>query len=376
MINIGAGTYDEMVTVTKSISLVGDPNNRPVINASGQNNGVFINGTATAPLPGVANVVVYGLDVRGAKFEGILVVNATNVSIAGVSVHNNDKALTSTACPGIPAFETNEQTDCGEGIHFIGVDHSTIVDSLSFDNSGGILVTDEAGPSYSNLIQSNMVHDNGYACGITLAGHPPATSLVPTAGLPFGLSHNTIRINKSYHNGLSIPGAGAGVGIFAPFPGTSNTANVVIGNELYDNGLPGVTMHNHAYAPAPAPGINLNDNVIVGNTIYGNAADTEDAFTKGPTGIDIYSVGPVTGIIISGNTFSDEAFNVVFNAPGSLDVHYNNFNDTTVAIDNASTGTVNATLNYFSCSGASSSQCASNVGANVVTLPHLAAPLN
>ena len=371
VIDIAAGTYAEQVTIGKQISLVGDSSSRPVINAAGLSNGIFIDGTAAAPVAGVANVVVSGLEITGAKYEGILVANASNVTLSSNWVHGNDKALTSTACPGIPAFETNEQSDCGEGIHFIGVDHSSIIGNLIDDNSGGVLVTDESGPSVSNLIQGNTVHDNGYACGITLAGHPPATSLVPTAKLSFGLMHNTIAGNESYHNGLLLPGAGAGVGIFAPFPGTTNTANVVTGNLLHDNGLPGVTMHNHAYAPAPAPGINLNDNVIIGNTIYGNAADTDDAFTKGPTGIDLYSVGPVTGTIISGNIFSDEAFDIVFNAPGSLEAHFNNFNDTTIGINNLGAGTINGTMNFYSCSG---SHCATNIGAGVVSLPHLTVP--
>ena len=48
---------------------------------------------------------------------------------------------------------------------------------------------------------------------------------------------------------------------------------------------------------APPP-VNLNDNVIVGNHISGNAADTEDAATPGPTGINLYSVAPVWGTVI------------------------------------------------------------------------------
>jgi nitrous oxidase accessory protein NosD len=371
VIDIAPGIYAEDVVIHKSISLVGNPTSHPVINAAGLNNGIFVDGTATAPLPGIANVVIQGLEIHSANYEGILVANGTNISLADNIVHNNNKALTPTACPGIPAFETNEVADCGEGVHFIAVDHSSIVKSLIYDNSGGILITDESGPSFSNLVQGNIVHDNGYACGITMAGHPPATSLIPSAQLSFGIMHNTIAGNESYKNGLLLPGAGAGVGIFAPFPGTVNTANVVTGNDLHDNGLPGVTMHNHAYAPAPAPGINLNDNVIVGNKIYGNAADTEDAFTKGPTGIDLYSVGPVTGTVISGNTFSDEAFDIVFNAPGSLEAHFNNFNDQTVAIANQQSGAVNATLNYYACTGA---KCPTNTGVNVVTLPHLTTP--
>ena len=130
---------------------------------------------------------------------------------------------------------------------------SRVVDNEVAYNSGGILITDETGPNQGNLISGNNVHDNPYDCGITLASHGPATSVIPTAALPYGVTDNTISNNVSTHNGYQVPGAGAGVGIFAPFPGTTDAGNVVIDNVLRNNGLPGVTMHNHAAAPAPAP---------------------------------------------------------------------------------------------------------------------------
>jgi hypothetical protein len=54
----------------------------------------------------------------------------------------------------------------------------------------------------------------------------------------FGVWHNTISGNVSEHNGLQLPGAGAGVGMFAPFPGTAASGNVVSHNILRNNGLP------------------------------------------------------------------------------------------------------------------------------------------
>jgi len=369
IINVATGTYAEQVIITKSLSLVGDPFNPPVINAHGLSRGIFVNGMATAPNPGVANVSVYGFKVENANFEGILVANASNVTILGNHILNNNKSLVPSEgqCPGIDAFETSEAMDCGEGIHLMAADHSFLVRNLVEHNSGGILISDETGPNWSNLVQSNVVHDNGYACGITMASHPNALG-----GLPFGISHNTIESNESHHNGLLLPGAGAGVGIFAPFPGTSNTANVITGNDLHDNGLPGVTMHNHASAPAPAPGISLNDNVIVGNHIYGNAADTADAFTPGPTGINIYSTASVTGLIVAQNDFHDESINIAFKVPaGSLNVHFNDFDDHAIGIDNLGSGWIDATNNWWNCAAGPSAACSSTTGANITTAPWL-----
>jgi parallel beta-helix repeat protein len=377
IIEVAQGTYAEQVTITHSLSLMAAPFANPVVEAKGKSNGIFINGMATAPAPGVAGVVVSGFTVRDANFEGILVANASDVTLLGNHVLDNNQALESSAglCPGIAAFETNEQMDCGEGIHLMGVDHSSVLRNLVEDNSGGILITDETAPSANNLIKDNNVHDNAYACGITMAGHPPANASGPIAGVSFGIMHNVIAHNDSHHNGLGIPGAGAGVGIFAPSPGTVNTANVVAGNDLRDNGLPGVTMHNHASAPPPAPGINLNDNIIVGNRIYGNAADTEDAMTSGPTGINIFSTAPVTGIVIAQNDFSDESINIAFKAPGGgIEAHFNDFNERGIGVDNLGSGTIDATENWWTCASGPSAICSSVAGSEVTSAPWLDVP--
>ena len=110
---VAPGTYKEQVTITKPLSLVALPNLRPTIDATGRPNGIFINGMSAAPNIGVANVVVSGFNIRNAKFEGILVVNAYDVTLVDNHVSDNNQALdiASHACPGIPAFETNEGDD-------------------------------------------------------------------------------------------------------------------------------------------------------------------------------------------------------------------------------------------------------------------------
>jgi parallel beta-helix repeat protein len=274
-------------------------------------------------------------------------------------------------CPGTPPFETNEDDDCGEGIHLMGVDNSTIAKNDVENNSGGILISDETGPSFHNLITGNYVANNPYDCGITLASHGPAPST--GAALPFGVFNNTISQNTSTGNGLLVPGAGAGIGIFAPFPGTRNSGNVVIGNQVSYNGLPGVTMHNHA---GGGPPVNMNDNMIVGNVITRNAADQADAATPGPTGINIFSMVPVTGTVVSQNQINQEAVDFVFNVPsGNVEVHLNDFNDTAIGVDNLGSGTVNATQNWWNCAaGPNTFGCGTAVGASVKTAPALTHP--
>lgn len=128
-----------------------------------------------------------------------------------------------------------------------------IVTGFTIENANfeGVFITnasDATGPTHDNLISGNVVRDNPDDCGITLASHKPVA--------PNGVYHNTIASNLSSRNGLAT-GEGAGVGLFTPAPGTATYGNVVVGNRLTDNGLPGVAMHSHA------PGQNLNDNAQV-----------------------------------------------------------------------------------------------------------------
>src|ERR1700676_873915 len=236
-INVAPGIYMEDVIIQTPLSLVGAGRGQSIINAVGLANGIYIDGIDN---PGLSKVVVTGFTIENANFEGILVTNASFVTIWNNEVINNDRSLNISAlkCPGQPAFETNEDFDCGEGIHLIGVDHSTVVDNTSEKNSGRILLSDETSATHHNLIIGNLFRNNPYDCGITLASHSPAPSSTLTS--PPGVYNNTIANNESFRNGLKVPGAGAVVVLFAPGPGNKVYANVVINNQLKDNGLPGV----------------------------------------------------------------------------------------------------------------------------------------
>ena len=371
---VAPGTYREEVIVTKSLSLVALTPDRVKIDASGLSNGIFINGMSAMPNIGVSSVVVSGFVVRNANFEGILVANAYDVTLTRNRVHDNDNALSGGACPGLPDFETSEGEDCGEGIHLMADLHSSVVRNIVEHNAGGILITDETGVNRGNLVSRNIVQDNVYDCGITMASHPPAVSIGPGPSPSFGVFNNTISHNISARNGVS--GSGAGVGIFAPSPGTSDSGNVVIDNTIVGNGNAGVAMHNHGFAPSPAPGVNLNDNVIVGNHISGNAADTEDAATSGPTGVNVYSTAPISGTVVSQNVFDNETIDVAFKASaGELSVHLNDFERRAIGVDNLGTAPINATENWWGCvTGPGSHGCATASGPSVWTIPWLISP--
>lgn len=232
------------------------------------------------------------------------------------------------------------------------------------NNAGGILLSDETGGTHDNVISGNTVSNNSYDCGITLASHKPAAGV--GLKLPGGVYHNTITGNISTNNGTVAPGEGAGIGIFAPGPGNAAYGNIVINNTVTGNGLPGITLHNHALVPN-APVANLNDNVIIGNQISGNAADSADAATPGTAGINLYSVIPVTGTVIAGNSIRNQQIGVAINTPtADVRVELNNLQAAT-GVNNLGGGMVNANQNYWGCaSGPGNSGCGSTIG-GVVT---------
>ncbi|HVO97755.1 MAG TPA: right-handed parallel beta-helix repeat-containing protein [Bryobacteraceae bacterium] len=368
IINIAPGSYAENVVVNKPLSLVGSGPESTIINAKGLANGIYVDGLDN---PGLSGVIVTGLTVMNANFEGILLTNVSYSMITENHVTDNDQSLNYAAgtCPGLPVFETNEGEDCGEGIHLVGVDHTTVANNTVDLNSGGILLSDETGQTHDNMILGNNVHENALDCGITLASHAPSPKA--SSPLPYGIFNNTIQGNIASGNGRV--GAGAGIGIFAPGPGNMNFGNKVIGNLIMNNGIPGVSIHNHA-APPGAPPVNLNDNVIVGNFISGNGADDADASTAGPTGINVYGVAPIYGTVIAENTIVNEAFDVVMNNPGAMETHLNNLLGGKTGVANLGKGVVSATVNFWGCpGGAGATGCAVAQGP-VTAAPALSAP--
>ena len=362
IINVGPGTYKEYVIITKPLSLTGT---LATIDATGLSRGIFVNGMAATNL---SEVHISGFTVKKANFEGILIANASAVTVSNNTVMNNNQSLNNGTCPGIEAFEPGEQMDCGEGIHLLGADHAIVTGNTVHGNSGGILISDDTGAAHDNLISFNEVSDNAFACGIVLASHVQA----PVSGspVPLGVFHNTVYGNHSERNGLSN-GGGAGVGIFASIPAAAAYGNVVVNNYLNNNGLPGIAMHAHV------PGQNMTNNMLVGNTIVANGPDTEDAATPGPTGINLYSAGPNAGNIISGNTIQRETDDVAISDSALVVVGFNNLQGpTATGVDNIGTGSIDATWNWWGClTGPQSGVlCSSANGQNILTAPWLTFP--
>jgi parallel beta-helix repeat protein len=319
-INVSPGVYREEVRLTKRLTIIGS--HAPEVQAKGHARGFLIKGA------GGAGSVVRGFVIEGAKFEGILALNTQRVTIANNQVRYNDRGyftrpfVGECAPNGIPqphaagppqAQLADERAGgCGEGIHLASTSNSRVTGNLLTNNTGGIYLTDESAPAAHNLVAGNVVEENLYDCGITLASHSSRAvgadgRTRPDAG---GVYDNTITHNVSNYNGLRVPGAG--ILVAAAFTGSAAYDNRITDNRAADNGLPGVALHSHQ------GGQDLNGNVILNNVIGHNALGGR---TGGPgdgdggvhhtTGILIWSyMTQLSGIRISGNRLGHDYFGI------------------------------------------------------------------
>ena len=261
-----------------------------------------------------------GFTVSKALGEGVVAAGLTSpisdISISHNTVVHND--LGGGVPPASTYFECAAQGpepgDYGEGVHFIAVAYSQITGNHITDNSGGVLMSDDTGPTHNNLVADNVVTGNSSDCGITVPGHNPAA--LNAAGVPqpsvAGVYDNVIRDNTVTDNG--IEGEGAGVLFANAAAGTASYNNLVEGNYIAGNGLSGVTMHAHTISPGQFE--DLSGNTIIGNKIGKNNIDgdtldspasPEDLQT---TGVLVFSGGTPVSVTIARNLIFNNHFGI------------------------------------------------------------------
>ncbi len=280
------GTYFEGVNVTKPLTFRGFD---AVIDTSAKNVGVTVH---------ASNTTVTGFTVENAIGEGILAVGVSGVTIDDNVVMNNNRDATN---PSTSYSECQAQGpvpgDCGEGIHLMGVADSSVTNNHVTGNAGGILLTDEIGPTHDNTVSGNVVDHNALDCGITLPSHN--SNALSSGGVrqpsQGGVYNNTITHNTIVENGAQ--GEGAGVLLAAPAPGMAVYDNTITQNWILNNGLSGVTVHSHA-ANQDFNGNQITNNVLGTNDLNGDP----DAGVTDTTGILVFSAVVGVDTTISGNT--------------------------------------------------------------------------
>src|SRR5512143_4148115 len=104
---VGHGTYEESVVIDRAVSLIGVDPDDVIIDATGLSWGINVDGLDH---PGaVDHVVVRNFTVKNANNEGILVSNASDVTIADNRVLNNNQGLdvSTITCPTVEPPDTH-----------------------------------------------------------------------------------------------------------------------------------------------------------------------------------------------------------------------------------------------------------------------------
>jgi hypothetical protein len=323
------GVYHEQVVVKKPVALIGL---RATIDETGVTPGFAVSPPGAGKLTIFAGVVtvsshvsIQGFTVRNALGEGILAAGVlgtiSHISITHNAVVHND--LGGGVPPASAYFECQAQGpepgDCGEGVHFIAVADSEVNGNFIAHNSGGVLLTDETGPTHNNVIENNVVTRNAADCGITVPGHNPAALNKKGQRQPAiaGVYDNAIVHNVVTNNGRE--GEGAGVLFANASAGTASYDNLVEGNFIAGNGLSGVTMHAHTLQPGQFE--DLSGNKIIGNRIGTNNLDGDTLDSPASpkdlktTGVLVFSGGTPVRTVIAHNHIFDNKIGIWLSKP-------------------------------------------------------------
>ena len=295
-----------------------------VANGGTAGNTIIEGAAANGLLVNANGVTVKGLTFNESGAAGILVsppstatapAAVTGVTIENVVSNNSDQCFTTPSTAVCTA--AIGAGDYGESIWLQSVTNSTLENStLEAGLGGGLLVSDEMGPSFGNTIENNNFVNNQLGCGITLAAHNKAAIFFsgPNAGQPNpaggGVYNNTIENNTSSGNGAT------GIGVF-------NAAynNTIEGNTFDNNGEPGVKLN------PTFPGGDVNGNSIINNSVGvnslldgpgGGIPGSHNSHSTQTTGIMVDApAGPVTGTVIRGNTVSGNYYGIYLSAGAS-----------------------------------------------------------
>jgi nitrous oxidase accessory protein NosD len=280
-----AGTYDESVTVSKSLTLAG--RRGAVIDASGHGYGVGV---------AASHVTVSGLTVEDASVGGTLADGIVTAGLVGGTM---------TPANYVTIIGDVTRGNAGSGIDLNSTTGSSVIGDVSDGNSVGINVSDDfLQPASGNAIIGSTANDNAGGCGIALADHTGK-----------GISGNRVIGNVSNDNGLGTPtgtAASAGSGVILAGATGGVFDNTISGNMFDGNGHAGFDVHAHA------PGMNLAGNVVTGNWIGVNNLRGSEGDT-GTTGVYLGDASPLA-ITVRGNVINGDYFGV-FAAGGPITIN-------------------------------------------------------
>ena len=350
-IHVSAGTYPAATDPSGTSNTVPSAlTSLTIEGVSGKPSTVVITGKGViyALAVNADGTTVEDLTIQNSGKAGLLVSPpagaSTPASVTHETIATND-LVHNDRCGWTPGAAKATPTGCktatfvpdyGEGMHLMSVATSTISGNTITHNIGGMLVTDEMGPTHNDTISSNTSSTNtanGGDCGITLAGHN--TSAVHTSGPTIGKpdpsagGDYTLTVTGNVADGNGAAGL---LDAGGP-PGTGVYHNTFTHNRADGNVLAGFTLHSHA------PLQDMNTNVVETNT-FANNGKAIPGDPEGPpasadqmqsAGVELLgAIAPVTGTTVEHNTISTEFYGVWL-SPHEL--HTNAISSNTITVD-------------------------------------------
>jgi hypothetical protein len=276
VINLDAATFNQTVTLTKSLTLQGGTNDKTLHRLSGTgllgvNSGIIINN-------GVTNVTIQHLTVE--NFTGTN--GNSHAGVYGIGGNNN---LTISNI-------TTQNNTTASGIYANGpVDNVSITNSSVINNGGdarGIVIWNGL---KTNINISNNTVTNNRCCGIELSDGDASAVTV---------SGNTIDIGNG-DNAIGLIGLNSSVG-----------PNVIDDNTITGGGRFGIEIKN------PAGGVTVSNNDVTLTTVNSDRRDRAGiaVFRRGVlnNNVDVPNGVTVIGNTVTGyvqNPLYDEGFGIV-----------------------------------------------------------------
>jgi parallel beta-helix repeat protein len=309
---VKAGTYSEMVNITKPITLESEslqPSNT-IVDATGKFSGIYVMGS------GSAGTVIEGLTVTNADNHGIFVQDSSKVTIAHNDVLHN--GLNPATCPEPPTPPSGPCISENKAIELVGTSFSSVVANVVMNNQadGGIGVSDDGNinpgaltagtenPAVGNVVTGNTLIANVGGCGVVVAAYNPGQGV-----------RNNVVTNNYVVNG------NAGIVVAADVPQTVAANNTVAYNTVLNNQIPGIIVHSNT------PGDIVSGTNVIGNTVSGNGG-----FGPQPTGITVIGeVEQVLDTTVSGNIVHNEYYGIAIQNATSTTILGNNI-DSTVTV--------------------------------------------
>ncbi len=355
-VNVAAGTYPEMVTITKTVSLLGaqagvDPRggartegsaSESIIDGgSTRTEGIYVKGTSDASR--VRNIVIDGFEIHHATYTNVRFDFADSVTLKNTMVHHsttNEGIKTRASCSSILVQKVTSHDNVGDGIELgdYGTHSNHVIEDCDFYNNAdrGVYLYSTSNPiirrikSYGNLGTVSDWHQGGI-----IAYNNTNTTLIDVecynnAGIGIylykdnyaGATSSSISGNsKCYSNTASnVPGDGLAIYL---------SHNITVdGLESYNNVRHGVSVGTVGQY-GDLGGSELCNNITVKNTYVHNNTSAGMAFL---------GIGTSSCTASENNTISSNgAYGINNTSPSVIDAQHNSWGSLHGPQDNTGT---------------------------------------